>query len=339
MRLTTCVQQFFDLYHFRIKGSSQQTINAYREALALFLPFAAKFYSIKIASLSIDHLSLPLILAFLDYLQSDRNNAANTRNHRLAVIKSLAKMIRLMYPQKRQIADAILAIPQKKSQKKIVGFLYVEEILAVYEAVDLKKTLGFRDYTILHLLADSGAIADEIAMLKLDYFNPDQKTLTILGKANKFRLTKLNQKTTDLIKRYITRYRPHPKPIYQHCLFINKHGKPLTRKGIYLMCQKYLSIAVKPKRLNMIHPVHSFRHACAINMIASGKSVSDVKNHLGHENVQSTMIYLKMDLRTKRAVQKKFIEYHQSTLKHDPKIDELIDWEHKKETLAWLDSL
>jgi len=51
------------------------------------------------------------------------------------------------------------------------------------------------------------------------------------------------------------------------------------------------------------------------------------------------MIYLKMDLRTKRAVQKKFIEYSQSTLKHDPKIDELIDWESKKETLAWLDSL
>jgi site-specific recombinase XerD len=339
MRLTTCVEQFFDLYHFRIKGSSQRTIKAYRQTLALFLPFAAKFYSIKIASLSIDHLSLPLILAFLDYLQTDRNNAANTRNHRLAVIKSLAKMIRLMYPQKREVADAILAIPQKKSLKKIVGFLYVEEIFAVYEAVDLKKPLGFRDYTILHLLADSGARANEIAMLNVDYFNPTQKTLTILGKADKFRLIKLAPKTTDLLKRYITQYRPHPKPIDQHCLFINKHGRPLTRKGIYLMCQKYLSIAVKPKRLNMIHPVHSFRHACAINMIASGKSVSDVKNHLGHENVESTMIYLKMDLRTKRAVQKKFIEYSQSTLKHDPKIDELIDWEHKKLTLAWLDSL
>jgi site-specific recombinase XerD len=282
---------------------------------------------------------LPLILAFLDYLQTDRNNAANTRNNRLAVIKSLAKMIRLMYPQKREVADAILAIPQKKSLKKIVGFLYVEEIFAVYEAVDLKKPLGFRDYTILHLLADSGARASEVAMLKVDYFDPIQKTLTILGKANKFRLIELSQKTTDLIKRYITRYRPHPKPIYQHCLFINKHGRPLTRKGIYLMCQKYLSIAVKPKRLNLIHPVHSFRHACAINMIASGKSVSDVKNHLGHENVESTMIYLKMDLRTKRAVQKKFIEYCESTLKHDPKIDDLIDWEHKKQTLDWLDSL
>lgn len=339
MRLTTCVQQFLDQYHFRIKGSSQRTIKAYREALGLFLPFAANYYSIKVASLSIDHLCLPLVLAFLDYLHSDRSNAANTRNQRLAVIKSLAKMIRLMYPQKREIADTILAIPQKKSQKKIVGFLYIEEIFALYHSVDLKKPLGFRDYTIVHLLADSGARASEVAMLKLDYFNPTQKTLIILGKANKFRLISLAQKTTDLLKRYITQYRPNPKTIYQHHLFINKHGKALTRKGIYLLCQKYLSIALNPKRLKMIHPVHSFRHACAINMLASGKTLSDVKNHLGHEQIESTAIYLHLDLKTKRQVQKKFIQYSQSTLKNDPKIDELIDWEHKKETLAWLDSL
>ena len=339
MRLTGCIQQFFDLYHLRIKGSSQRTIKAYRQALTLFLSFAAQYYSIKVSSLSIDHLSLELILAFLDYLESDRSNAANTRNQRLAVIKSLAKMIRFMYPQKREIADVILGIPQKKSQKKIVAFLYTEEILAAYEVVDLKRPLGFRDYTILHLLADSGARASEVASLNLDYFNPAQKTLSILGKGNKFRLIKLGQKTSDLIKRYTTQYRPHPKPIYQHRLFINKHGNALTRKGLYLLCQKYLSMALKPKRLKMIHPVHSFRHACAINMLASGKALSDLKNHLGHENIESTMIYLQLDLKTKREVQKKFIEYTQSTLKHDPKIDELIDWEHKKETLAWLDSL
>ena len=339
MNLNSCVEQFFDHYLFRIKGSSQQTIKAYRQALTLFLPFAANYYSITIASLSIEHLNLNVILAFLDYLESDRSNAANTRNQRLAVIKSLAKMIRLMYPQHRKIADTILSIPQKKSQKKIVGFLYIEEIFAAYQAVDLKKPLGFRDYTILHLLADSGARASEIATLNVDYFNPAQKTLSILGKGDKFRLIKLAQKTTDLINRYITKYRAHPKPIYQHCLFINKHGAALTRKGIYLLCQKYLSMALKPKRLKMIHPVHSFRHSCAINMLASGKSVSDVKNHLGHENSESTMIYLHLDLKTKRAVQKKFIEYCQSTLKHDPKIDELIDWQNKKQTLAWLDSL
>ena len=139
MRLTTCVEQFFDLYHFRIKGSSQRTIKAYREALALFLPFAAKYYSIKIGSLSIDHLSLQVILSFLDYLQSDRSNAANTRNQRLAVIKSLAKMIRLMYPQKREIADIILAIPQKNHKKRSSLFYMSKKSLPPIKPLTLKN--------------------------------------------------------------------------------------------------------------------------------------------------------------------------------------------------------
>ena len=105
MRLTSCVEQFFDLYHFRIKGSSHRTIKAYREALTLFLPFAAKYYSIKVASLSINHLSLDVILTFLDYLESDRANTANTRNQRLAVIKSLAKMIRKIHDAKISMPD------------------------------------------------------------------------------------------------------------------------------------------------------------------------------------------------------------------------------------------
>ncbi|MBC8431280.1 MAG: tyrosine-type recombinase/integrase, partial [Desulfobacterales bacterium] len=81
------------------------------------------------------------------------------------------------------------------------------------------------------------------------------------------------------------------------------------------------------------------RHACAVRMLLSGKSPSDIKNHLGHENINSTMLYLHMNLTQRRAVQKKFIEYTQSNLSHDPKIDELIDWENKKDVLEWLDSL
>jgi integrase len=77
--------------------------------------------------------------------------------------------------------------------------------------------------------------------------------------------------------------------------------------------------------LKGINPAHCFRHSCAVNMLASGCSLSYIKNHLGHENVQSTMAYLHMDLSCKREVQRKFIEYTQSILKHNSKIEELID--------------
>jgi len=74
-------------------------------------------------------------------------------------------------------------------------------------------------------------------------------------------------------------------------------------------------------------------------MLSCGKSLSDIKNRLGHDNIESTMIYLHLDLRRKRQVQKAFIEYTQSHLSHDKKIEEFLDWENKKEILEWLDTL
>jgi integrase/recombinase XerD len=339
MKLSICIHHFFDQYLNRIKGSSKNTVKAYRETFTLFLPFAAGYYKIKVSNLEVDHLSIDLILDFLDHLESQRNNTTRTRNHRLAAIKSFAKMIRIFYPEKRLIAEKILNLQQKSTQKKLIAFLYVEEILSISKAVDLKTPNGFRDYTILHLLTDAGIRASELAMLRLDDFTPEHRTLGVLGKGNKFRLVEIEQKTTDLIKSYIRKYRSKPKPLFGHRLFINKHRKGLTRKGVYLLCRKYLSKVLKPKRLKEINPVHSFRHSCAVNMLAQGMSLSDIKNRLGHESIESTKIYLHMDLRNKRKVQEKFLEYMQSTLKHDPKLDDLIAWENKKETLDWLDSL
>ena len=74
-------------------------------------------------------------------------------------------------------------------------------------------------------------------------------------------------------------------------------------------------------------------------MLLCGDPISDITNRLGHENVQSTMAYIHLDLSRKRQIQKRFIEYAQSNLGDDLKIEELIDWENKEEILAWLDSL
>jgi site-specific recombinase XerD len=339
MKLSTCLHQFFDLYLPRIKGGSEHTRKAYRDTFNLFLPFAAKYHSIKIDSLKMDHLSPELIIAFLVHLESQRGNTTRTRNHRLAVVKSLAKMIRFMYPEHRELAERILSIPQKRAQKRLIGFLYPDEIMKVFDAVDLRKDQGFRDYTILHLLYDSGARASEVASLKLDYFNPSYNTLAILGKGNRFRQIELWPITTELIKRYLAKYRTEPQSLYQHRMFINQRHTGLTRYGLHRMCKKYLGAALSPKRLKDISPAHSFRHSCAIRMISSGHPVSDIKNRFGHDSAQSTMDYLQLDLTSKRAVQKKFIQYTKSILTYNAKIDELVDWENREETLNWLDSL
>ena len=312
MRLSTCIHQFFERYLPQIKGVSPHTIKAYRDTFKQFLPFAAKYHGIRVASLSLAHLTPELTLAFLDYLESERKNTAKTRNHRLAVIKSLAKMIRFMYPQESAPMQKIIDIPQKRTQRQLIGFLYPEELDKVLNAVDLNKSQGFRDYTILQLLFDSGARASETAKLNLDYFNPQQKTLAILGKGNRFRQIELSPTTVRLIKTYI---------------------------AIYRLCRKYLRLALPAKRLTALNPVHSFRHACAMNMLAKGHSISDIKNQLGHEDIQSTSLYLQLDVSRRRKIQQKVTQYTHSILRRNAEIEELIDQKDKDNIMKWLDSL
>lgn len=339
MRLSTVVHQFFEKYLTQIKGVSHHSIQAYRDTFKLFLPFAADYYDIKISSLSLSHLTPEAILSFLNHLESERNNTAKTRNHRLAAIKSLAKMIRFMYPQLSASMSRIIAIPQKRTQRQLIGFLYPEEIDSVLNAVDLKTILGFRDYTILKLLSETGARASEIAGLNLEYLNTDQCTLAILGKGNRFRQVDLSPTTVKMIKVYIAKHRKKPKVAFANRLFVSQHGNALTRHGIYRLCKKYLVSALPAKRLKVLNPVHSFRHSCAVNMLAAGCTVTDIKNQLGHENIQSTMVYLQMDLSRRRKIQEKFTEYTLAVLNRSAAIEELINQKEQDDIMTWLDSL
>jgi site-specific recombinase XerD len=339
MKLSPCIRQFFDQYLPHIKGVSEHTLKAYRDAFRLFLPFAARFYGIKIKSLKVEHLSSDLIIAFLENLQKERKNRVKTRNQRLAALKSFAKMVRFRYPEQREVADTILNIPQKRAQKPLVGFLYQDEVLKVFQAVGLKTKEGFRDYALLHLLYDSGARATEIATLNLEYFDPQKKTMAILGKGDRFRIIQIEPKTCHLLQLYVRKYRIPPKPPYQDILFVNQRREALTRHGIYRICKKYLQKALPPKRLKNINPVHSFRHSRAVDMLYSGHPITDIKNHLGHDSIQSTEIYLHLDLNRRRHIQNRFIRYMQSVLTDDSKIEELLQWESEGDLMVWLDSL
>jgi site-specific recombinase XerD len=339
VNLTRCLHKFFSFYLPKIKGVSDHTVEVYKKTFELFLPFAAQYQSCSVQALQLKHLSTELIIDFLEYLEIERHNSARTRNLRLASLKALAKMINLLYPEYREYGDTFLRIPQKRFQKKLVGFLYQDEILKVLASVDIKRKEGMRDYTILNLLFDSGTRAAEIAALNIDYFDCHNKTLAILGKGNRFRQITLWPKTVGLIEFYLEKHRAKPKFNCKHILFINQRGGQFTRHGINRICKKYLKQALAQKRLDFLSPAHSFRHSCAMNMLTNGASITDIKNRLGHENINSTMAYLKLEMGRKREVQKQFIQYTQSILTKDPKIMDLADWENKDEILTWLDSL
>ena len=74
-------------------------------------------------------------------------------------------------------------------------------------------------------------------------------------------------------------------------------------------------------------------------MLTDGQPVSDIRNKLGHEDIQSTMVYLQLDLSKRKKIQQQFIQHVQSNVTQNPEIDELIDWQNKDDIMAWLDDL
>jgi len=74
----------------------------------------------------------------------------------------------------------------------------------------------------------------------------------------------------------------------------------LTRKGINKICKNHLSNALPEERVKMLMPVYSFRHSCAVDMVCSGKSIDEIKYRLGHRCIDSTMVYLHLDLNRPR---------------------------------------
>ncbi|MBN1905390.1 MAG: integrase, partial [Deltaproteobacteria bacterium] len=69
------------------------------------------------------------------------------------------------------------------------------------------------------------------------------------------------------------------------------------------------------------------------------RPITDIKNHLGHDQIQSTTIYLHLDLSRRQVIQKRFVEYMKSLVTTDPKIEELIEWSRGGDIMTWLDTL
>ena len=339
MKLTACIRTFFSNYLFEVKNSSLQTVKSYKETLKIFLPFAAEFLDVKIGRIQLEDISTDLILSFLEYLEHERKNSIKTRNQRLAVIKSFAKMVRLKYPEHRDIAERILNIPQKRAVKSIVGFLSHDELMKVFDSVNISKREGFRDHAVLRLMYDSGARASEVGDLELDSMDSNECLLYILGKGGIYRRVQIWPRTVQIIEHYVKNHRLNPKPLFSKYLFINQRREKLTRQGIYKICKKYLARVLPENRLKQVEPAHCFRHTCAVHMLLDGKPLPHIKSHLGHENINSTMIYLRLDLSRKKEVQKGFIEYTRKTLANNSEIDDLINWDNKDEVLEWLDNL
>jgi site-specific recombinase XerC len=154
--LAPTLQAFFTERLIRQRQASPHTLAAYRDTLRLLLVFASARKDVEPSKLDIDDLDAPLIGAFLDHLEKQRENSARTRNARLAAIRSLFRYAALRHPEHAAVIERVLAIPRKRFDRRIVTFLIEPELDALFRAPDRSTWTGRRDHTLLTLAAPNG---------------------------------------------------------------------------------------------------------------------------------------------------------------------------------------
>ena len=298
------LRAFFADHLVRQKAASPQTIHAYRDAFRLLLTFLDQHRHRKPEALTLDDLDAPVILAFLDHLEEDRANTVQSRNARLAAVRSFVRFAALRAPESVDLTSRVLAIPRKRAPRRQVNYLTRPEMDAILTGCDRSTHGGRRDHILLLTLYNTGARVSELVALRRSHVRFGAATVVqLLGKGRKERAVPLWPRTGRGLRQWFDE-EGGAEPDYA---FRNARGDRLTRQGVtHLLDQacrrareRCPSLAAK-----RVSP-HVIRHTTAMHLLQAGVDVATIALWLGHERLETTHHYVEADLQLKERAMRK----------------------------------
>jgi integrase/recombinase XerD len=278
---------------------SPNTIASYRDTFRLLLGFAQQQIGRAPARLELAQLDATMIGAFLEHLETDRGNSPRTRNVRLGAIHGFFNYCALRHPEHAALIARVLAIPAKRSEKRVVTFLTPEEVKALLDSPDRSTWTGRRDHALLLTAVQTGLrVSELIGLTNADVHLGTGPHLRTFGKGRKERVAPLTSQTAAVLKVW-TRERAG---LPADPLFPTRTGGPLTRDAIERRLAKHVSSAeprcpaLHTKRVSM----HVPRHTAAMMLLNAGVDTSTIALWLGHEQERTAHIYLHADLAIKQ---------------------------------------
>jgi integrase/recombinase XerD len=276
------------------REASEHTCNSYAYAFQLLFDFASRSLKTKPSALQLEQIDAPLVLSFLQHLESVRKNRASSRNVRLAAIKSFMHFIEYRVPSALEQVRRILAIPEKKTDSRLVIHLDVNEMQAVLDAPDPTTRFGIRDRAMLHLGFSAGLRVSELVGLQLnDVTLHPVPNILIHGKGRRERALPLTKESAVAIRAWLSLRGETSVPE----LFLNARGQNVTRSGFEYILRKHVRTASKtcPSLIKKRISPHKLRHTCAMIALQATGDIRKVSLWLGHSSVQSTEIYTRAD--------------------------------------------
>ena len=277
------------------KGLSSNTIGAYRRDLNKYITYLQDH---KITHIDfVDRQTLQQCLGFL------HDEGASTKS--LArFISTVRSFHQFALREKYAAKDPTVLIETPKYDRKLPDVLAVDEILRLLDAPDLSKNNGYRDRTILELLYATGMRVTELIDLEVENVNLIMGFVKVFGKGGKERIVPLGDTVIDYLSTYLETVRPQLlKTTVTNALFLNLHGKPLSRQGKWKMIKQN---GIKANINKTLTP-HTMRHSFATHLLENGADLRAVQEMLGHSDISTTQLYTHV---SKSQIRKMYNEFH-----------------------------
>lgn len=297
----TLLERFFTQRLMAQRQASPHTIASYRDTFRLLLEFAQKRLHKAPSQMALTDLDTSLICAFLDGLEECRGNSARSRNLRLTAVRSFFRFAAFEEPASAALIQRTLAIPSKRHEKKLVGFLTRPEIDALLASPEISLWEGRRDHAFLLVAVQTGLrLSEMINLRRSDVVLGGGGHVRCVGKGRKERCTPLTKQARTVLRAWFKE--PSRGTNRGHeIVFPNARGGTLSPDGAQYLLAKHIAVAqqrcpsLKAKRVTP----HVLRHTAAMELLQAGVDRSVIALWLGHESVATTQIYFDANLALK----------------------------------------
>jgi site-specific recombinase XerD len=310
---------------------------SYRTTINLLINFLRIIKKISLSNISFSLFNRELIIEYLDWLEINRNNSKNSRNQRLAALRSFFKYAGYIDCSLISLHLEVQQIPIKKVQGQIVDFISENALKTIFEQPNLKKHNGVRDQFFMILMYDTAARCGELLKMRVCDIRYDIKDPVVYldGKGKKPRIVPIMNKTVEHCKRYMNIF--HNIPSNDDYLFYTIiHGirQQMSADIVAIFMKKYaksasISCSEVPENL---HP-HQFRHSRAIHYYRNGMPLNLLAEYLGHTSVDTTKIYAYSDTEMKRCAMEK------ANINGSPTPEIIPIWENDEDMILKLSGL
>ena len=276
MNFTYAMKDFLN-YCTLDKGLSDKTILSYSNDLKVYQKYLESVNITDVKNIDVDDVE-----NFITY-QSKQKDVASTLAHKLTTVKNFHAYLLKEKIVKENVAVSVKRPKVKKSLPKTLSVADVDNLLDI----KLINAFDYRNKAMLELLYGTGLRVSELVSITVNNIDFTNSIIRLVGKGDKERIIPIGEYSMYYLNLYMDVRHSLVKGYNDEALFLNNHGRKMTRQGFFKILKKLLA----EKNLNTDVSPHTLRHSFATHLLSGGADLKSIQEMLGHANIKTTKIY------------------------------------------------